>query len=324
MDPRGARPEGEAGRREPGALTVRAVVGIDGGATGTRALVLDERGARLARAEGPAALLDRPGRPIDGEAVAATAREAAQRARIRLPAAALCAGLAGVGREPERKTAEDELRGRGLASIVRVVTDAEAAFADAFGDGPGLLLIAGTGSMAWGRAESARTARAGGWGALLGDEGSAYAMGVRALRAVARASDGRGPETALLARLLGALGLPSTEELIPWAAQATKAEIAALAPIVCDLRDAGDAVAARIVAAAVAELEAHVRALFQRLGPWSGTPVLALTGGLVGPGGPLREAVIAAVGQYCTPLERPLEPERGAANLALRELGPSH
>lgn len=303
-------------------MSVRAVIGIDGGASVTRAIVMDARDGRvLGRRQGGPALTGRPESPFDIEAIIETGRQAAHTAAIELPAAALCAGLAGVGRAPERDLVESELRGRGLARIVSVVTDAEVAFYDAFGEGPGLLLIAGTGSMVWGRAEDGREARAGGWGVLLGDEGSGYEIGLGALRASVRAADGRGQGTELLARILEQLQLREPEELVPWSAAARKAEIAALAPLVSQIAAAGDAIAADIIQRSIASLLTLVAALLSRLGPWSAPPRLALTGGLIAPGGPLRDPILSSlVGYDCRVIETPLNAARGAARLALREL----
>ncbi len=299
-----------------------AVIGMDGGASLTRAIVLDRRDARvLARSEGGPALSGRPEAPFDIDVIEATCRRAARAAAIELPAAALCAGLAGVGRAPERERVRTELQGRRLAEKVWVVTDAEAAFHDAFADAPGLLLVAGTGSMAWGRGEDGRVARAGGWGLLLGDEGSGYDIGLRALRASARAADGRGAETELLPRLLEQLGLREPEELLGWTAGAGKFEIAALAPLVIGLSETGDGAAAAIVETAIASLLSQVTAVLSRLGPWRAPPGLALAGGLIAPGGPLRDRIVAALAdQGCRVLEGPVEAARGAGLLALREL----
>ncbi len=303
-------------------MSATAVIGIDGGASVTRAIVLDARDGRvLGRRQGGPALTGRPESPFDIEVIIETGRLAAHTAAIELPAAALCAGLAGVGRAPERDVVESELRGRGLALTVSVVTDAEAAFYDAFADGPGLLLIAGTGSMVWGRAEDGREARAGGWGMLLGDEGSGYDIGLSALRASVRAADGRSEQTELLAHILGHLQLVEPEELVGWSAAAGKAEIAALAPLVSQLAVAGDGIAADIIERSIASLLALVAALLSRLGPWSAPPRLALTGGLIAPGGPLRDRILSALLDYdCQVVEIPLNAARGAARLALREL----
>lgn len=298
------------------------MIGIDGGASLTRAIVLDRRDARvLARSQGGPALTARPEAPFDVDIIEATCRETARAAAIELPAAALCAGLAGVGRAPERELVKNELESRGLADRIRVVTDAEAAFYDAFADAPGILLIAGTGSMAWGRGEDGRVARAGGWGLLLGDEGSGYDIGLRALRASVRAADGRGVETELLPRLLEQLALGEPEALVGWTAAVGKSEIAALAPLVMRLAETGDEAAAAIVETAIASLTNQVTALLSHLGPWRGPPGLALAGGLVAPGGPLRERIVAALAdQGCRAVEKPVEAARGAGLLAMKEL----
>ncbi|MGD2217950.1 MAG: BadF/BadG/BcrA/BcrD ATPase family protein [Gemmatimonadales bacterium] len=299
----------------------RNVIGIDGGGTATRAVVLDEWGDELGRGAAGPAVTDRDGGAIEIEALAAAAQRAAAASRVEFPVAALCAGLAGVGREEERAAAEAALTARGIASSTRVVTDAEAAFHDAFADGPGILVIAGTGSIAWGRAEDGREARAGGWGPLVGDEGSGYDIGLHGLRAALRAADGRGSETELLARFAAQLGAAEPQGLVTWAANAGRPEIAGLAPLVCDLARAGDGVAAQIVDAALASLAGHVAALLARLGPWTAPPGLALGGGLLCAGGPLRDAMIAIVADLpCVPLAREVDAAQGAARMALREL----
>ncbi|UCF18405.1 MAG: BadF/BadG/BcrA/BcrD type ATPase [Gemmatimonadota bacterium] len=296
-------------------------VGIDGGGTATRACVIDQRGDPLAYGEAGPALAEVWGSRLDLAAVATAVERAAAAAGTSLPFAALCAGLAGAGRESERAVARRELMSRGLAAQALVVTDAEAAFYDAFADGPGLLLIAGTGSIAWGRSEDGRQARVGGWGARLGDEGSAYDIAIQALRAAARAADGRGEETELLPRLSEVLRLAEPGTLITWAAAAGKRDVAALAASVFAARAAGDGVASRIVQDAVLELQRHVEALLLRLGPWSTAPGLALAGALLGPGGPLRDEIVEALAaRACVLRLDPVDAARGAARLALRSL----
>lgn len=295
------------------------VIGVDGGGTRTRALILDSHGVELGEAEGEAALIDPRDPDAAVEAIVGAVSAAAHAAEVEPPAAALCAGLAGGGRDPERTRVEEALRRRGVARIVRVVTDAEAAFFDAFADGAGILVIAGTGSVAWGRNERGETARAGGWGALLGDEGSAYDLARRALRAAARAADGRAPDTALRQRLLERLGLDAPEALIPWAAHASKADVAAVAPAVLETAQDGDEVAAAIVEDALMALADHVAALLRRLGPWDESPPVALAGALIEPAGPLHSALAAAIRRHrCTLRHSLVRPARGAARLALR------
>lgn len=294
-------------------------VGLDGGGTRTTVLVTDAAGAELARVEGEAGIVDAREPAARATVLRELVLRALERAGAAPPAAALCCALAGAGREPERRALRAALEPLGIARAIRIVGDGEAAFHDAFGAGPGILLIAGTGSIAWGRAADGRTARAGGWGQALGDEGSGYALGLAGLRAVARAHDGRGPDTALTEALLAATGVGAPEELIGWVARADKAAVAALAPRVAAAAAAGDAVAAAIVRQAAGELAAHVAALHERLGPWPGTVSVAFSGGLLAPGGPLRAVVAAEVCRLGAGLrlrEERVDAARGAAALA--------
>lgn len=307
-------------------------LGIDGGATRATALVTDAAGVELARVPGEPGLVRAENPEAAAPGLTHLARLALRQAGAggaggqrspgaAAPAAALCCALAGAGRPAERRALENTLRKAGVARRVRVVTDAEAALEDAFGGGPGLLLIAGTGSIAWGRAADGRTARAGGWGALLGDEGSGYALGLEALRAVARAHDGRGPDTQLLEPVLRAAGAADPESLIHWAATAAKAEIAALAPLVAAVAASPDAVAAGILDQAAHDLARHIAALHRRLGPWPAPAPVALAGGLLAPGRPLRQPVLRALEALQLPLailDRPVDAARGAATLARR------
>ena len=144
----------------------------------------------------------------------------------------LCAGLAGVGREAQRMALLAALENMELAADVMVRADAAIAMDDAFDDGPGILLIAGTGSVAFGRGPAGEEARTGGWGPVCGDEGSGAWIGRRSLSVVTAASDGREPETALTGALLTVAEVNEVDELVPWAARATPAQLATLAPVV--------------------------------------------------------------------------------------------
>ena len=210
------------------------------------------------------------------------------------------------------------LDGAALAERVHVGTDVQAAFHDAFGEGPGILLMAGTGSIAWGRAEDGRVARVGGWGWLLGDEGSGYAMGLEAMRRVARSADRRAPATQLTMRLLARLGLGSPEELIAWCGTASPGAVAALVPDIHAAAVDGDAVAAELLEQA---LEAHVLTLLGTLGPWRRSPTVALGGGLLATGGPLHDKLIGLLRVHYLPqLERYVDSARGAAAKARAQL----
>jgi N-acetylglucosamine kinase-like BadF-type ATPase len=212
---------------------------------------------------------------------------------------------------------EQALQGLGLADRVGVGTDVEAAFEDAFAGAPGILLCSGTGSVSFGRSESGEVARVGGWGSLLGDEGSGYQVGLESLRRVARHVDGRGPETRLQEAVLEAIGLVHVDELVVWAHDATKGDIARLVPVVARSAEEGDAVAGEILLNAVNELEGHLVTLLENLGPWRERPPLALAGGLLDPDGPLRSRMEETIRRHHVVLQpRELHPALGAARLA--------
>lgn len=131
----------------------------------------------------------------------------------------------------------------------------------------GCVLIAGTGTIAYGYTEDGRKARAAGAGPVLGDWGSGYGIAAQALTAVVRAYDGRGPHTTLTDCILRALDLSSPDELIGWTYEDPSwARIAALVPYVVSCAEAGDQVANRILLDAVQELASSVKAVVQRLG----------------------------------------------------------
>lgn len=270
----------------------RWVIGLDGGGTATRIAVADGDGRELLRRTGPAGRVD-PGRPAaSADTLIRLVRDTAAEADLPLPASALCAGLAGVGATAPRDHVRSALAGAGIAERIAVVPDGEIALEGALAGAPGILLIAGTGSGAWGRGENDRIARCGGWGMVVGDEGSGYAMGRAALRAALHAADGRGESTTLLPDLLGVLAAAGPEELAAWAGSAEKAEIAALAPLVMRAAQTSDGVAEGILETAARDLARHVEALIERLAPWSAPVPVVFHGGALG-GGALEGSALA-------------------------------
>ncbi|HET7322587.1 MAG TPA: BadF/BadG/BcrA/BcrD ATPase family protein [Longimicrobiaceae bacterium] len=256
------------------------LIGIDGGGTRTTLALADGAGREIVRRVGPPGLVD-PRCPGDtAEMLAELAAETLAEAGVKPPVAALCAGLAGVGSAAEREIVRSSLAASGVAEQVVVRTDGETALEGALGGGAGLLLVAGTGSVAYGRSEDGRVDRCGGWGLVVGDEGSGYAIGRAGLQAVVRAVDGRGPSTGLLPRLLEEMGIPAPEGIPPWAGRAEKSEIAALAVPVLELAASGDAVAECIVAEEAQGLAEHAAALMRRLGPWGAPTRVVLHGGM--------------------------------------------
>ncbi len=301
----------------------RLVAGVDGGGTRTRAVLLDEAGREVGRAEvpGSVARLAEPGEAAS--AVAAAVHAALAAAGAGAPVDVVWAGLAGAGRTAVREAVRLALEADGIGRRIVVGTDVEAAFLDAFGTGPGVLLVAGTGSIAWAQRAGEPPVRVGGWGEHIGDEGSGFWLGREALRRIAWADDGRGTETGLTDALLRELGLDEAAGLVDWAARAGKADLAALVPNVVAVAEAGDPVAVRLLDEAVEALVAHVKAAFDATSPWQEPPPLALWGGLLWDEGPLRKPLLEAVRRLpVEPIERALDPPMGAARAALEELEP--
>lgn len=145
---------------------------------------------------------------------------------------------------------------------IRPSADQEIALVGAHGKREGILILAGTGSVAYGVNPAGQAAVVGGWGYLLGDEGSGYWLGMSALRAISQASERRAAKTTLTESVLHELNLEKPRDLIRWLyAQPRNAEIAQLAPLIIQQADAGDAVANRLVGEAIQHLAGHVTAL---------------------------------------------------------------
>jgi glucosamine kinase len=302
------------------------VIGVDGGGSKTRAMVADDQGQQIADVEGPGSAV-RPGQAeASADVIAAVARDALAACDMtHVVPRVVCIGVAGVGREAERQALWQALMSRELADDVVVHADATIALDDAFGDGAGILLVSGTGSIAYGRSPAGTTARCGGWGPVCGDEGSGAWIGRRALSIVTAASDGREPETALAGAVLTAAQVNEIDELIPWAAQATPAALASLAPAVLKTADAGDLRANALVSLAVEELVLHVRTLARRLFVDERAACnVALAGGLLGKRSSLRKRVehrLKSAVPGATIRADEVVPVRGAVRGALRLLG---
>ncbi len=295
------------------------VVGVDAGGTKTVAIVAE--GERvLARATGPGAKM-RSGRGI---ACAATIAEVTRRALAetgRLRADILVAGAAGAGRDEEKEELRQALRTESVAERLHVTGDTELALAAAFGDKSGIVVTAGTGSMAIARDPFGRLHRSGGYGWQMGDEGSGYAIGRAALGAVGRAADGRSPKTELSTLLLAATRSETLEMLVRWAAAAGPPEVAALAPAVFTAAQQGDTVAAGIIDYGARELTALVHRLLPDFGADVRQPVdVALNGGLLFAEGPLYRLLTTKLAEEPRLRLRsePLDPATGAMHLATK------
>jgi glucosamine kinase len=291
------------------------VGGVDAGGSHTEAAVADGVQHIVARARGPAGAV-RPGE-IDATAdtIAVTVEGATTAAGASLPLAALVVGAAGAGEPDVQHELTTILERRHLAHHVQVTTDATIAFESAFPDAPGILLLAGTGSIALARNTAGEWRRAGGLGWRVGDEGSGYALGREAI-----ASAAAGRSAALAAALARAAGLHPLDPIDAWARDASPAEIAALAPAVIAVAQEGDDEAERLVTAAADDLVALVVGLLPHVTEPAPAPVV-LGGGLLDAGGPVRTQVVhRLVGQTrgVVVSKRRIDPVAGAVRLAGR------
>jgi len=291
------------------------VAGVDVGGTKTVALV-GMPDAVTGQATGPGAAV-RPGRALASVSpIAECVRQALARAGV-LRCQALVVGAAGAGHPTDRTELAQALRIEDLADQVRVTTDLEIAIVAAFDHEPGIVLASGTGSAAVARDRSGVIHRGGGYGWQMGDEGSGYSLGRAALGAVGLAHDGRGPATALTAALLAATRTRDFHALIRWAATAAPGAVASLALPVLEAAKAGDPIAQNLVdggARDLARLAESMLAHFE-----GGAPVaIAMHGGMLRTGMPLRNAVAAAIqaNDRFALVERPVEPAQGALALA--------
>jgi N-acetylglucosamine kinase-like BadF-type ATPase len=204
---------------------MRLVLGFDGGGTKTDCVLMDESGAILARSQaGPSNPL-RVGFGAAMHSIRDAARQAIAQAMLPAHAAAnaVCAGLAGAGPSESAEKIRALLAAEFPESKVQVCTDLDLALAAA-GDGPAIVLLAGTGSFAVGRNAAGETARAGGYGSQIGDEGSAYDIGRRAVLTAMHENDRTGADALLGQRLLRELGCANWSE-VKTRAQAASDEV---------------------------------------------------------------------------------------------------
>jgi N-acetylmuramic acid 6-phosphate etherase len=219
------------------------------------------------------------------------------------PVESVCLGLAGVGRADDRDAVLAWAIQSRLGARVHVVPDGVVAFADGDGEPWGIVLIAGTGSLALARGRGvglvadAVTDRVGGWGPLLGDEGSGHAIGLAALKAAMRMADGRGPETILLAATMRRFEVHAPADLVGrlHAAAVGRREIAGLAREVVAAADMHDPVATAIITGAAADLATHVRTLADRNDFATGVYPLRLVGGLLAGSATFRRQVVESL-----------------------------
>lgn len=243
------------------------LLGMDGGGTATKICVSDRAGSVIARhTAGPLNVNGQSSEQFQG-----TMAEILQWLNgfgFRLEhCGGIGIGAAGISNPQARKLLTQAFEAGGYRSAVFTYSDGETALAAAFPECHGIILIAGTGSICLGRKENGEMVRTGGYGHLIDDGGSAYAIAIAILSAVVRAEDGRTGATALRRLVMEKLGIGSLEELVGYvyAPSRSKKEIASLAVLVEQASAAGDAAAMEIERRSAEELGLLVRTAMGRL-----------------------------------------------------------
>jgi N-acetylglucosamine kinase-like BadF-type ATPase len=297
-------------------------LGFDGGGTKTECIALDADGRVVGHGNsGPSNPL-RVGYDAACAALQLAAAGAITSAKYSVSdVRGICAGLAGAG----RRNVADEMRKR-LSRIwpgtpIQIVTDAEAALETAVGAAPGIVLIAGTGSIALGRNAKGEIARAGGYGPWIGDAGSAYDIGREATLAVARARDLAAPATLLSEMILSALDCRNWDDVVEKVAGGPGSVFPKLVPVVMQASEEGDSAARDILVRAALDLANTALAVIGRLNMKDAEFRVARGGGVFGRSYVLDSRVDdlisrVAPGAHVGLLEHP--PALGAARFAMR------
>lgn len=299
------------------AAPIPLFAGLDAGGSKTELLCLDGDGGR-ASYRGSGANVQHAGHEGAARVLASILQEAlADRPGARL--VSVCAGIAGAGRPADGHiiaTLMRNLLGEQAPVHLHIVHDGEIALEAAFEGGSGILLITGTGSIAVAHTKHGDTLRTGGWGPLLGDEGSGYVLGLAGLKAVAAAIDG-GPATSLRELLLDVHGIGDRDTLIHEVYRAGW-KVQGMAPLVIRAAGEGDAAARRIIADQTDQLARQVRWLAEKASPMDKR--IALMGGLTNEP-PYREALTSALRSQLPDwsVEQPRHPPvEGALRIAQR------
>lgn len=298
-------------------------LGVDGGGTSCRAAILNVAGDVVGEGRADAANFLRVGLESAILHIRQSVDEACREAGIAVSLVrAACFGLAGVSHPDHNRRMLEALRREFPISEILLETDARVALAGATGNQPGVVIIAGTGSIACGINSRGRFARAGGWGPTMGDEGSGSYIGRRALEAVVMAYDYRGEPTLMMEPVLRHFGVSSPPELPPViydSPEEVAGRIAQLSKIVVAAAEQQDRVAMKILSDAAIELARAAVAVIEQLRMENESFRVSYVGGVFEAGDliidPLRDEIrrTARHALVAAPLESPMV---GAARMA--------
>ena len=316
------------------------VLGIDGGGTKTICILMDENHVVLGRGEAGPSNYQTLGIEAAKQSLQLAIERAVMSANIEavgnLNIEAIGLGLAGVGRPKDIEMVQFVVQNLQLTNTLPVTqsflprnivicSDCAIALAGGTGYPVGITVISGTGSMVFGQNSQGKTKRVGGWGYILGDEGSGYDIAIQGLQAALKFYDGRAGFTALAEKFQNHLGLNHLEELVEvvyrrgWGVK----EIAALAPIVDRAAAEGDRVADGIINSAVTELTSSTKIAISALFNQTEEFEIAIVGGVWGGEANFRgrfEAAISAIAPKAKVISPRYEPAFGAGLLALNAL----
>jgi N-acetylglucosamine kinase-like BadF-type ATPase len=303
------------------------VIGIDGGGTSTRAALLGFDGKLLAEGQSGSSNIDDVGVQVAEQNIdRAVAAAEAQSGLERQPAPAIFLGMAGVTSAADREHIRQIARNLKLAPDAAIGVDhaCRAALAGGLSGRPGIVQIIGTGSSCYGRTTDGRNWMAGGRGHLVSDEGSGCWMGLQAIRAAVRAHDGRAPHTPLLDGVLAALNINEIDDVLNrlYVVGISRADLAALAPMVVREAMAGDEASLGIVQRGADDVSELVAAVACKLDMVD--PEVCIVGGLLNTGPLIFDSYLAAIlrrvptAQVKTAEQAPV---MGAAILALELAG---
>lgn len=310
--------------------TKQLVVGLDGGGTKTEAILVDPSGTLLSTKTGGPSNFQILGVEKAAVVILDLVQECAAAAGCEpKDIAAVVAGLTGAGREGDKSRMlsglRDEMKKRGLSfERVMVESDARIALEGAFRGKVGIILIGGTGSIAFGKGHDGTIYRVGGWGRILGDEGSGYAIGREGLNVLTKHLDGRIRGTLLTKLVAQKLKLETQEQIIT-AVYKEQFDVASVAPLVIQAATEHDIECERILNKATFELTEHVRALLLKIesaarGRARQKIPLAFIGGLLSSDTVLRKIVKHKI-TFSLPQISVVEPQsspaRGAVLLGL-------
>lgn len=304
---------------------IECIIGIDGGGTKTEAVITDIDGNILGIGRAGASNYH----VLGLERAVASIVEAIEHARENSGLSIqkyqiVCLGLAGAGRPDDRSILLDAIRNLRISDRIIIKHDAEIALAGATVLQPGVIVIAGTGAMAYGINSSGEEKRSGGWGNILGDEGSAYYIGRKALNAICKAYDGRGYPTILLDAIIEFWKLKNFDSIIKkvYGVADSIQDIASIAPLVSKSAEMGDQVAIEILKDSAKELALCAISVIRGLQMENNRFPVAISGSVFNAGEiilkPFKECIIS-VSKFADIIRPMFSPVIGAVLLALRE-----